>query len=116
MRTCTSPGFAIIEVLVAVCLLALGLVGGTAMQLAALRTRHQAQLLSNAVQLASAMADKMRANASQMQLADADNTYLNLHYDAASEGAPALPARLCFAADQCASAQMASFDIYELKR
>jgi type IV pilus assembly protein PilV len=116
MRNSRSSGFTIIEVLVAICVLALGLIGATAMQLAALRTRHQSALLSNAVQLASGMADKMRANAGQMRLGDADNPYLNLQYDVLTDGAPAAPAQLCFAPAICSSAQMADADIYELKQ
>lgn len=116
MRIGRSPGFTIIEVLVATCVLALGLIGGTAMQLTALRTRHQSALLSNAVQLATAMADKMRANAGQMRLDDADNPYLNLQYDVLAEGAPVAPAQLCFAPATCSGTQMAGADIYELKQ
>jgi type IV pilus assembly protein PilV len=110
-------GFTLIEVLVAVFVLALGITGAAAMQLAALRTRHQSALLSNAVQLASAMADRMRANSAQMQLGDADNRYLNLAYDAGVASAPPpVSAASCFAARHCDSGQMADFDIDEFKR
>lgn len=115
MRRCPECGFTIIEVLVALCVLALGTLGATAMQLAALRTRHQSALLTQAQQMASGMADRMRANPGQMRLADADNPYLNLVYDVA-DGAPAAPARLCYAGSACSNAQLAAFDIYELKR
>lgn len=115
MRIGVATGFTIVEVLVAIIVLALGLIGGTAMQLAALRTRHQSALLSGAVRLASGTADRMRANAPQLQRADHDNPYLNLDYD--SVGAAALaPVLQCFAAIHCTSAQLASFDIYELKQ
>lgn len=115
MQACDSAGFSMIEVLVAVLVLALGAAGGSAMQLSALRTRHQSALLSDALQLASGMADRMRANATQMQLADADNPYLNLRYDARLDAAPAAPAQWCFAAQPCSGAQLAAADIYELK-
>ncbi|MFT5644814.1 MAG: type IV pilus assembly protein PilV [Janthinobacterium sp.] len=112
-----AMGFTIIEVLVAVLVLGLGLIGGAAMQLAALHARHQSTLLSNAVQLASAMADSMRANAEQMQLGDAGNPYLGLDYDAQSDMPAALGASACFSATaHCDSAQMASVDIGEWKR
>lgn len=113
MRISVASGFTIVEVLVAIIVLALGLIGGTAMQLAALRTRHQSALLSNAVRLASGMADRMRANAPQLRRADDDNPYLNLDYDTVSTAAPA---QQCFAGATCTSAQLASFDIYELKQ
>ena len=87
MRIGVATGFPIVEVLVAIIVLALGLIGGTAMQLAALRTRHQSALLSSAVRLASGTADRMRANAPQLLRADHDNPYLNLDYDAVSAAA-----------------------------
>lgn len=111
-----QSGFTLIEVLVAVFVLALGIVGAAAMQLAALRTRHQSALLSNTVQLASSMADRMRANSVQMQRDDADNRYLNLAYDAAIDAAPPASGVPCFSAQQCDSAQLAAFDIDEFKR
>lgn len=113
---CPIRGFTIVEVLVAVLVLALGLIGGTAMQLAALRTRHQSALLSGAVQLASAMAERMRANAGQMQLDDDRNPYLNQAYDAASDAAPAPPAQLCYGAGACTEAELARFDLFEWKQ
>ncbi len=116
MQASDSAGFTMIEVLVAVLVLTLGLLGGGAMQLSALRTRHQSALLSTALQLASGMAERMRANAVSLHLADADNPYLNLHYDALADAAPAPPAQWCFAALPCNGAQLAAADIYELKR
>ncbi|HAT31679.1 MAG TPA: type IV pilus modification protein PilV [Janthinobacterium sp.] len=116
MRARGVSGFSIVEVLVAILLLALGLLGGTAMQLSALRTRHQSALLSEAVHLASGMADRMRANVAQMRLGDAANPYLNLRYDAATDAAPSVPAHLCFGASPCSGAELASFDIYELEQ
>ncbi len=111
-----DAGYTIIEVLVAILVLALGLIGGAAMQLTALRTRHQSALLSHAVQLASGMADRMRLNAAQMRLDDAGNPYLNQHYDSAVDGEPAPPGQLCLGASACDEAQLARFDLYELKQ
>ncbi len=110
-------GFTLLEVMVAVFVLALGVIGAAGMQLTAHRTRQQSALLSEAVQMASAMADKMRANVAQMTLGDAANSYLNLSYDGATQAAPGAPATLCFSqAANCDSAQMAQFDIYELEQ
>lgn len=105
-----AHGFAMMEVLVAVLVLAVGVLGASAMQLAALRTRYESQLLSNAAQMASAMADRMRANPGQIGAA-----YLALDYDAYSEPVPAAPPRQCWAA-ACDSAALAEADIYDLKR
>lgn len=107
-------GFTLLEVLVAVVVMALGLIGGTAMQLHAMRTRHQSLLLSQSMQLASSLAEQMRANPQQMRLPDAGNFYLQLNYDALAEPDPAPPAVLCFGA-ACDSAQLAAFDLYQLK-
>jgi type IV pilus assembly protein PilV len=116
MQAGKNAGFTMVEVLVAVLVLALGVVGGSAMQLGALRTRHQSALLSNALQLGAGMAERMRANAVLMQQPDADNPYLNLRYDVLADAAPAAPAQACFAAQPCSGAQLAAADIYELKR
>ena len=55
-------GFTLVEVMIAVLVLALGIVGGVSMQLAALRARHQSTLLAQASWLAVGMAERMRAN------------------------------------------------------
>lgn len=106
-------GFSLIEVLVAVIVLALGLIGGAALQLSALRTRHQSALMSTAVQLASSMADRMRANLVQLQADDASNLYLTARHDATRDPAPAPPDQACLATP-CNSAQLARADIHEL--
>ena len=109
-------GFTLIEVLVAVLVLAIGVVGAAGTQLAALRTRQQSALLSGAVQLASGLADRMRANAGQMRGGDEANPYLQTRYDAAADGAPPPANPMCDANASCSNAQLALFDIYELKQ
>ncbi|AXA91713.1 type IV pilus modification protein PilV [Massilia sp. YMA4] len=104
-----AGGFTLIEVLVAVLVLAVGLIGGTAMQLHAMRARQESALLSTAVQAAAAMAERIRANAGQRSV------YLSLDYDAAIEPAPAPPRILC-QDTACAPAALAALDVYELKR
>ncbi|RZT11437.1 type IV pilus assembly protein PilV [Duganella sp. CF402] len=104
-----ARGFTLLEILIAVLVLALGIIGGVALQMAALRARHQAVLLSQAAQLAAALAEHMRANPAQTDL------YLTLNYDAYAEPLPAAPPALCHG-DACASAQLAWADIYEAKQ
>jgi type IV pilus assembly protein PilV len=116
VRWHSAGGFTLVEVLVAVFLLAVGIVGAAATQTLALRTRHQSGLLSDGVRLASTLAGRMRANATQMALPDAANPYLQLNYDALSDGAPVVPAALCFGATECDAAQMAAFDLHETER
>ncbi|GGC21774.1 type IV pilus modification protein PilV [Pseudoduganella buxea] len=105
-----AAGFTLIEVLVAVLVLAVGLIGGTAMQLHAMRARHESALLSTAVQAATTMADRIRANAGQL-----GDVYLQLDYDAAAEPVPGAPPGQCLA-DACDASQLARLDVYELKR
>ena len=105
-----AAGFTLLEVLIAMLVLALGLVGGTAMQLHAMRTRHESALLSVAVQIAAGMAEHMRANAAQVPA-----VYLGVDYDAHANPVPAMPASFC-RRDPCDPAQMARLDVHELAR
>lgn len=109
-----TRGFTLVEVLVALLVLAVGIVGAGATQLTAQRLRQHAALSSEAAQLAAALAARMRANAAVAGLPDASNPYLGFHYDAA-DGAPsaALP---CFGGTACTPAQLAEFDLHELRR
>ncbi|WP_370659730.1 type IV pilus modification protein PilV [Massilia polaris] len=116
MRLRSVSGFTLIEVLVAAFVLAVGVMGALAAQTVALRTRQESALMSRGVQLASAFADRMRANTAQMRVPDDANPYLQIRYTAASDGAPGPPAQPCHSGAACDSAAMASFDIYELQR
>lgn len=114
MRSVLVGGFTLVEVLVAMLVLAIGIVGAGALQLAAQRTHHQSVLMSSAVQLATSLVERMRANPVAMALEDAGNPYLNLGYDAAADGAPAAPAS-CYGDADCSPAQIAQFDLYEVR-
>ena len=107
-------GFSLIEVLVAILVLAIGVLGTAGAQLAALQTRHETALMSTGVQLAGSLADRMRANAGPAAGGAAIDTYLQLDYDALTAGPPALPGALCFAGNDCNSTEMAAFDLYEI--
>ena len=108
-------GFSLIEVLIAVLVLALGVIGAAGMQLSALRVSQQSSFQTAAVQLASEIADKMRANDSQMKLNDSRNVFLTVDYQADVHGEPPAPGRLCYA-DDCSGADLARFDIYEWEK
>jgi type IV pilus assembly protein PilV len=114
-----QSGFTLIEVLISVFVLALGVVGVAGMQLVALRTSQQSSIQSMAAQLATEMADKMRANPEQMKLDDNLNPYLNeknVVYSAATDPDPEAPSKMCYSpAVNCSSAELAAFDIYEWK-
>ena len=108
-------GFTLIEVLVALFVLAIGVMGAVAAQTLALRTRHESALMSHGVQLATSFADRMRANTAQMRTPDESNPYLQIDYDGAGDGAPGAPPQPCHDGAPCDSDAMALFDIYELQ-
>lgn len=113
MRLRHTGGFTLIEVLVALCVLAIGALGAAAMQLAALRARHQSSLASDAVQLAGSLADSMRAN--HIAMAAGANPYF-LSYDAASDGAPIAAGPPCHAGAPCDSSQLAEAEVHRFKQ
>ncbi len=113
MRWRSVDGFTLVEVLVALFELAVAVVGATGLQLAAQRARHQSALMSDAVQLAASLSERMRAN--PVVMAAPGNPYLQLRYDAAADGAPAVPPP-CFGDADCSPAQMAEFDLYETRQ
>ena len=99
-------GFSLIEVLVAVLVLAIGVLGTAAAQLAALQTRQDTSLMSSGVDVAASLAERMRGNRQQVA------AYLQYDYDALS-GAPAGQGAACHGTAQCDSAQMAALDLAE---
>ena len=114
MQRSQSGGFTLIEVLVALFVLALGVAGAASTQLSSARLRQQAALESEAVQLAASLGARMRVNAAQMALPDASNSYLGFDYDAAG-GEPDASSAECFGTS-CNPAQLAAFDLYEAAR
>src|SRR5450830_1057786 len=113
-----SHGSSLVEVLVALLLLALGVLGGSVLHLASLRARHESALLSTAAQLAAGIAERMRSNSG---LPDAGNPYVGLDYDAsldagAGAGSTDGGQAACFGAAACTGAQLAQFDIAEWKQ
>lgn len=106
-------GFTLIEVLVALFVLAVGVVGAGATQITAERTRAQSALISEAAHVAAALAARMQVNAAVARLPDAANPYLTFTYDAAG-GLPA-PPLLCYGDVSCTPAQLAQFDLHEIR-
>ena len=96
MRRRVECGFTLVEVLVAVFVLAVGVIGAAAVQTMAAQTRHLSSQVSAAQQLANALAERMAANRVQMALPDSDKVYLQ---------APGVP-WVCSSA--CSPAQLAA--------
>ena len=115
MQRCRIEGFTLIEVLVAMFVLALGVAGAAGTQLSSARLRQQAALASEAVQLAASLGARMRVNRAQMALPDAANSYLGFDYDAGG-GEPHAPPVPCFDGADCNPAEMAVFDLHEAAR
>ena len=109
-----ASGFTLVEVLVALFVLAIGIVGAGATQLSAERTRQQSALMSEAAQVAASLAARMQVNPAVAGLPDAGNPYLALSYDAA-DGPPAA-GRRCFGGSACPPAQLAEFDLHEIRQ
>jgi type IV pilus assembly protein PilV len=110
----SQRGFTLIEVLVALFVLAIGVVGASAAQLAAQRTRQHASLSAEAAQLAVSLAARMQANLPVAGLPDAANPYLTLQYDAQLDGVPVGGAS-CFGAASCDPLALAAFDLHETR-
>jgi len=76
MRRCSECGFTLAEVLVALFVLAVGVVGAAAAQDMAAKTRHASALVAAAAQQATALAERIAANPAQLALPDGDKVYL----------------------------------------
>jgi type IV pilus assembly protein PilV len=103
-------GFTLLEVLVALFVVALGVAGAAAVQTLAVRAAGEAARLSDGVQLASSLAQRMRANPVAMALPDAVNPYLQV--DLSPGAAPAAPSS-CYGDADCSPAQLADADLGE---
>jgi type IV pilus assembly protein PilV len=111
VRSRRVGGFTLVEVLVALFVLAVGIVGASATQAAAQRSRHGAELAADGVRLAASLAERMRANPVALHADDSVNPYLVAH-DALADPAPA-PGKSCFGDTDCTPLQMAAFDVHE---
>jgi type IV pilus assembly protein PilV len=95
-------GFTLIEVLVAVLLMSIGLLGVAAMQINGLRYHQGASTRAHATALLGELADRMRANRAGVQ---AGNYIFNT--------TPALPADPNCLNNNCTPAQQSTLDIRE---
>lgn len=93
-------GFTLIEVLIAMLVLSIGLLGIAALQATGLRSSHSATLRSQATQLAYDMADRMRANLAGYE----GGAYNNI----TPGGSPTS----CLS-NSCTPQQMAEYDVWE---
>ncbi len=104
-----------IEVMISILVLALGVIGAAGMQLAALRTSQQSAFQTVALELAAEMADKMRANDTQMR--QVDNQFLGVDFRSEGNNEPAAPRVMCYSSSaNCSAEELARFEIYEWEK
>ncbi len=101
-------GFTLIEVLVAMFVLALGLLGLAGLQASALKNNQSAYYRSQATQLAYDIADRMRAN-----LAEAKNFATSQYDSDVLAPTSATNQANCKTTTGCSTAQMAQQDLFE---
>ena len=103
----TNTGFTLIEVLIAMLILAFGLLGLAGLQTTGLRNNLSAYNRSQATQLAYDMADRMRAN-----IADAGTLGASV-YTTVALGDAVAQGSCITVATACSAAQMAQQDLFE---
>lgn len=103
-----SRGFTLIEVLIAIVLLSIGLLGVAGMQLSGLRYHQGAYVRAQATALLGDMADRMRTNAQGVGAGSYNNITINT---TTSGWQSSLPADPDCAANACTPAQQANLDI-----
>jgi type IV pilus assembly protein PilV len=113
VRVHSPAGFTLIEVLVALFVLSVGLLGAAAMQAKARALHTDATMRSSALLIASSLAERMRANPVAMSLPDASNPYLRIDIDS---GALATSPNSCFGDANCSPPDLAAFDAFETAR
>lgn len=114
MKVSAENGFSLIEVLIALFVLAVGVIGAAGMQLAALRTSQQSVFQTRALHLAVEMAERMRANVGQMKLTDSANPYLHIDHQSSSPSHLTASLHDCYGSNaECSAAQLAQFEIAE---
>ena len=103
-----QAGFSLLEVLIALLILSIGLLGLAALQTTGLRSNQMASMRTTATQLAYDITDRMRANPEAV----ADTA--NKPYETANTDAAPTIVTNCNSAD-CTTAQLATFDLAQWK-
>jgi len=98
-------GFSLLEVLVAIVVLSIGLLGLAGMQATGLKNNNSSYQRSQANILANEILDRMRANQVGVDAGAYDDPY--------SGGTPALPTAPACVTTSCNSATMATYDVAE---
>lgn len=105
MRDRKSKGFSLLELLIAVVLLSIGMLGAAALQISGLRNVHNAYLHSQAGILAEDIGERMRANRAGVRAGSYHLAHL-AHDHPSAGGYPS-----CYAPAGCSAHQLAHHDI-----
>ena len=122
-ETCYAPattsaeaGFSLIEVLVAIIILSIGMLGAVGMQAAAMQSNKETRNQSVAASFARELADKMRGNhAVAIKSAAADNPYLIAETTLTGTGSFVAPTENCFTTACSSAAAVAIWDMADWK-
>jgi type IV pilus assembly protein PilV len=113
----------LIEVMIATVVIAIGLLGVAALQITALQGASNADYRSKAIDLASALSDRMHANLIALGEYNDDNTHDNAYTTGAAVDCDAPPAAICAmqpnmtdttGVSACNPTQMATYDLWEI--
>ena len=112
-RRSASTGFTILEVLVAIVILSIGVLGALGMQVNAIRMNREIRVQATALSLARELAEKMRGNhVVAIGTTTTANPYL-LSTTLAADAALSAPSPNCFTAQCTTGLAVARWDIYE---
>ncbi|RZI43224.1 type IV pilus modification protein PilV [Herbaspirillum sp. HC18] len=105
-----ANGFSLVETMVAILVLATGVIGAARMQMAAMRTTQQSAYQTVALQLASDVAEVMRSSST----VDSEwaSRFDDLDYRSSGNGELPPPSKLCYF-NSCSASEFADFQIYE---
>ena len=108
-RAAGPRGFTLVEVLVAVFVMTVGLLGIAALQITSKQTNFEALQRMTASQLAQEMLERIRANPGQLTVYT--NNGASRKFDAQPQSAPCSGEEVT-----CLASQIAEFDLYEIAR
>lgn len=113
MPNSRMSGFSLIEVMIAILVLALGVVGAASMQLIALQVARQSSFQTTALYLALQMADSIRIHTHHLKNGDAHHPYLAIDYRSADgQTVPIDGNSHCYGKEaQCSVDQLIRFEI-----
>ena len=114
LRLLPSPqaGFTLIEILVAVFVLSLAVIGMATLQLATFRTTQQSALHTSALELAAEIADQIRMLAAFSDSQPEKAPLLAVDYQAKNGTEPAPPRQFCYSTS-CNPAEWTAFTLYD---